>query len=118
MRSFIRANRTIRPSLGFSRSLLTTSSRTITPFALRPATLGLQNKTATNVRFYSEGPPPLTRDFVQERIVDTLSCFDKIPDASKITPEANFMTDLSMDSLDVVEALFFIEEEFGIEMPE
>lgn len=71
-----------------------------------------------SVRYYGAGPPPLTREFVQERIIDTLGCFDKIEDPSKITPEANFMSDLKMDSLDVVEALFFIEEEFGIEMPE
>uniref|UniRef100_A0A060T2B5 Acyl carrier protein n=1 Tax=Blastobotrys adeninivorans TaxID=409370 RepID=A0A060T2B5_BLAAD len=64
------------------------------------------------IRFYADGPPPLTREFVEERILDTLRCFDKL------SKTANFTTDLQLDSLDVVEVLFFIEEEFGIEMPD
>ncbi|ANB11106.1 Acp1p [Sugiyamaella lignohabitans] len=42
----------------------------------------------------------------------------QIADPSKITPSANFSTDLGLDSLDVVDALFFIEEEFNIEIPD
>lgn len=68
------------------------------------------------VRPYSEGPPPLTREFVQERILGVLSNCDKI-DQAKLTPTATF-TDLGLDSLDVVDALFYIEEEFFVEMPD
>ncbi|MHB1130430.1 MAG: acyl carrier protein [Ilumatobacteraceae bacterium] len=39
-------------------------------------------------------------------------------DASKITPEANFGDDLDADSLDLVELVMALEEEFGIEVPE
>lgn len=39
-------------------------------------------------------------------------------DASKIVPEANFGDDLEADSLDLVEFVMALEEEFGIEVPE
>lgn len=39
-------------------------------------------------------------------------------DASKITPNASFGDDLDADSLDLVELVMALEEEFGIEVPE
>ena len=45
--------------------------------------------------------------------VDVLSV-----DASKITLEASFGDDLDADSLDLVELVMALEEEFGIEVPE
>jgi len=39
-------------------------------------------------------------------------------DAGKIVPEANFGDDLEADSLDLVELVMALEEEFGIEVPE
>ena len=39
-------------------------------------------------------------------------------EASKITPEANFSDDLGADSLDVVELVMALEEEFDIEIPD
>jgi acyl carrier protein len=39
-------------------------------------------------------------------------------DADKITPEASFGDDLDADSLDLVELVMALEEEFGIEVPE
>ena len=38
--------------------------------------------------------------------------------ADKITLEAKFVDDLEMDSLDVVQVVMAIEEEFGIEVPD
>jgi acyl carrier protein len=37
---------------------------------------------------------------------------------SEVTPEANFANDLSADSLDVVELVMALEEEFDIEIPD
>ncbi len=45
--------------------------------------------------------------------VDVLSV-----DPSKITPEASFGDDLDADSLDLVELVMALEEEFGVEVPE
>ncbi|MFM7536730.1 MAG: acyl carrier protein [Acidimicrobiales bacterium] len=39
-------------------------------------------------------------------------------DASAVTPEATFGDDLDADSLDLVELVMALEEEFGVEVPE
>lgn len=39
-------------------------------------------------------------------------------EAEKVTREARFAEDLDADSLDVVELVMELEEEFGIEIPE
>lgn len=45
--------------------------------------------------------------------VETLSV-----EASQVTKDATFAEDLDADSLDVVELVMALEEEFGIEVPE
>lgn len=37
---------------------------------------------------------------------------------SSVKPEATFVEDLSADSLDIVELVMAIEEEFGLEIPD
>jgi acyl carrier protein len=39
-------------------------------------------------------------------------------DESQITPEASFVEDLNADSLDLVELIMSLEEEFNIEIPD
>ncbi|MBS0018298.1 MAG: acyl carrier protein [Arthrospira sp. SH-MAG29] len=39
-------------------------------------------------------------------------------DSAQITPEANFVNDLGADSLDTVELVMALEEEFDIEIPD
>ncbi|MGL2729141.1 acyl carrier protein [Helicobacter pylori] len=39
-------------------------------------------------------------------------------DASQVTPEAKFVKDLGVDSLDIVELIMALEEGFGIEIPD
>lgn len=45
--------------------------------------------------------------------VDVLSV-----DESKVVPEARFAEDLDADSLDLVELVMALEEEFGVSVPE
>jgi len=46
---------------------------------------------------------------VKDLIVDQLGV-----DVSKVTPEAAFVEDLGADSIDIVELIMALEEEFGI----
>lgn len=102
-RNIVTISRIARPSILYTQQQTTFSQSYNQQYGFR--------------RHYGGGPAPLTRDFVQERIIDTLKGCDKV-DEAKITPTANLTKDLGLDSLDVVDALFFIEEEFGIEIPD
>ena len=50
---------------------------------------------------------------VKKVIVDQLGVKD-----SDVTPEASFIEDLGADSLDTVELVMALEEEFGTEIPD
>jgi acyl carrier protein len=50
---------------------------------------------------------------VKKIIVDQLGV-----DEAEVTPEAKFIDDLGADSLDTVELVMALEEEFGIEIPD
>ncbi len=52
-------------------------------------------------------------DKVKEIIVDQLGV-----DADEVTPEASFIDDLGADSLDTVELVMALEEEFNMEIPD
>ncbi|MCH7895509.1 MAG: acyl carrier protein [candidate division NC10 bacterium] len=39
-------------------------------------------------------------------------------DGAEVTPDASFVEDLGADSLDTVELIMVLEEEFGIEIPD
>jgi len=68
-------------------------------------------------RLYS-APTGLSRDEVEGRIVNLLKNFSKVSDPSKINGTSHFANDLGLDSLDVVEAVMAVEEEFSIEIPD
>ncbi|KAF9141552.1 hypothetical protein KI688_011742 [Linnemannia hyalina] len=59
----------------------------------------------------------LARSDVEKRVLDILAGFNKV-DANKIALKANFNADLGLDSLDTVEVVMAIEEEFSIEIPD
>lgn len=52
-------------------------------------------------------------DRVKEIIVDQLGV-----DEEEVTPEASFVDDLGADSLDIVELVMALEEEFDLEIPD
>ncbi len=54
-----------------------------------------------------------TFDKIKELLVDKLGL-----EAEKVTPQSEIIKDLGADSLDLVEMLFSLEEEFGITVPE
>lgn len=54
-----------------------------------------------------------TFDKVKEVIIDKLGV-----EEDKVSAEASFVDDLGADSLDTVELIMELEEEFGIEIPD
>ncbi|KAH6609126.1 acyl carrier [Trichoderma cornu-damae] len=69
------------------------------------------------VRMYSAGGG-LNKEEVEGRIMSLLQGFDKVNDAANIKSTAHFANDLGLDSLDTVEVVMAIEEEFSIEIPD
>ncbi|KAJ2726418.1 mitochondrial acyl carrier protein [Coemansia sp. Benny D115] len=67
-------------------------------------------------RWYSAGGA-LTRETIQSRIFQVLQDFDKV-NQEKLSPVADFNKDLGLDSLDTVEVVMAIEEEFSVEIPD
>ncbi|KAH8687272.1 acyl carrier protein-like protein [Tricladium varicosporioides] len=69
------------------------------------------------VRCYSAAAG-MEKGEVEGRIVDLLKNFDKVTDPSKLSGTSHFANDLGLDSLDTVEVVMAIEEEFSIEIPD
>lgn len=53
----------------------------------------------------------------QEKVIKIVSEATKV-DAANIKGSTSFVDDLNLDSLDMVEMMMKMEEEFGIEIPE
>ncbi|KAK6128124.1 hypothetical protein DH2020_038138 [Rehmannia glutinosa] len=59
----------------------------------------------------------LDKSEVTDRVLCVVKNFQKV-DPSKVTPNAHFQNDLGLDSLDSVEIVMALEEEFGFEIPD
>ncbi|KAH9808902.1 acyl carrier protein-like protein [Melampsora americana] len=81
------------------------SSQIIQPQSFSPQQIRLGSSTS------------LAKDDIQRRVLEVLGTFEKC-DPTKITPTASFTSDLGLDSLDAVEVVMAIEEEFSIEIPD
>ncbi|XP_031355303.1 acyl carrier protein, mitochondrial isoform X2 [Photinus pyralis] len=99
----------------------------------RPAIVGLQRLQSQNVdrpqtdliskqyqaRFYSPQiikSKPSVKE-IEERVIKVCCAYDKVT-ADKLSLESHFMNDLGLDSLDHVEVIMAIEDEFGFEIPD
>ena len=67
------------------------------------------------IRFYVA--PPISKDEVTSRAIQALKTVAPLQE-SNITLESSFQKDLGLDSLDTVEALVALEEEFDLEIPD
>ncbi|XP_058835086.1 acyl carrier protein, mitochondrial isoform X2 [Topomyia yanbarensis] len=66
------------------------------------------------VRLYSSKPKLAE---VRERVLKVVAAYDKVT-ADKLTLESHFINDLGLDSLDHVEVIMAMEDEFGFEIPD
>lgn len=58
------------------------------------------------------GHIPYTKNMIEQRVLLVLKLCDKI-DSAKLTLKSNFIKDLGLDSLDHVDLIIAIEDEFG-----
>ncbi|XP_024024523.1 acyl carrier protein 2, mitochondrial [Morus notabilis] len=70
-------------------------------------------------RFFSEEVRGsfLDKSEVTDRVISVVKNFQKV-DPAKVTPIAHFQNDLGLDSLDAVELVMALEEEFRFEIPD
>ncbi|XP_016390122.1 acyl carrier protein, mitochondrial-like [Sinocyclocheilus rhinocerous] len=61
--------------------------------------------------------PPLTLETLHDRVLYVLKLYDKI-NPEKLQATSHFMKDLGLDSLDQVEIIMAMEDEFGFEIPD
>ncbi|XP_051173778.1 acyl carrier protein, mitochondrial isoform X1 [Leptopilina boulardi] len=59
---------------------------------------------------------PSTKE-IEERVMKVVASYDKIT-ADKLTADSHFTNDLGLDSLDHVEIIMAVEDEFGFEIPD
>ncbi|GAA5994405.1 acyl carrier protein [Rhodotorula paludigena] len=95
-----------------ARSLVAPAARRV---AVAPAPARLAPSLLQQTRFYAASS--LSHDTIKARIEDVLKSFEKV-DSTKVAPAASFTNDLGLDSLDAVEVVMAIEEEFAIEIPD
>lgn len=56
-------------------------------------------------------------EFIKERVILVLNLYDKV-DPAKLSVDSHFHKDLGLDSLDHVEVIMAMEDEFGFEIPD
>jgi len=58
-----------------------------------------------------------SKENIQNRVLEVMKSFEKV-DPAKVANASRFKEDLGLDSLDAVEVVMAIEEEFSIEIPD
>ncbi|KAI6047563.1 acyl carrier protein [Pisolithus marmoratus] len=94
--------------MSFTRLALRNLSRSRATFYVPPRRVLQANYSAVS---------GLSTESIQSRIMDVLKGFEKV-DHAKLSPAASFTNDLGLDSLDTVEVVMAVEEEFSIEIPD
>ncbi|XP_059548070.1 acyl carrier protein, mitochondrial [Myotis daubentonii] len=107
------------PALAAARPLSTTLRPAETqsrPRAPGSALAQVPGRVTQLCRQYSDAPP-LTLEGIKDRVLYVLKLYDKI-DPEKLSVNSHFMKDLGLDSLDQVEIIMAMEDEFGFEIPD
>nr|XP_031864376.1 acyl carrier protein [Kwoniella shandongensis]KAA5531448.1 acyl carrier protein [Kwoniella shandongensis] len=104
-------------SLPVLRSALPSTLRTTTPLLLARPSQSITKIVAAPISRSYAASAGLSKDDISSRVLDVLKSFEKV-DGGKLSPSASFTSDLGLDSLDAVEVVMAIEEEFAIEIPD
>ncbi|CAO1403410.1 unnamed protein product [Diamesa serratosioi] len=75
-----------------------------------------QTQISEQTRQYS-AKEPLSLKLIKERVTLVLSLYDKL-ECKKLSLDSHFIKDLGLDSLDHVEVIMAMEDEFGFEIPD
>ncbi|XP_010544550.1 PREDICTED: acyl carrier protein 1, mitochondrial-like [Tarenaya hassleriana] len=70
-----------------------------------------------SARSFSSHDDHLTKQEVVDRVLDVVKSYPKV-DPAKVTLDVHFQKDLGLDSLDTVEIVMALEEEFKLEIPD
>ncbi|XP_054706420.1 acyl carrier protein, mitochondrial-like [Uloborus diversus] len=104
-----------------TRTYLISSSNVVNIYASKPVKSALfsdkvfvPSNTCLTFRAFSDDKK-LSREEITEKVMDVCKTFDKIP-SDKVTLESHFMNDLGLDSLDHVELIMNIEDDFNFEI--
>nr|XP_022916566.1 acyl carrier protein, mitochondrial isoform X3 [Onthophagus taurus] len=118
-------------SLAKNLRLLANQVAILRSYSTRPATFAAQKWYRQNqllqqhtlsahipiqIRNYSPATK-LTRKEIEERVLRVCCSYDKVT-AEKLALESHFINDLGLDSLDHVEVIMAMEDEFGFEIPD
>lgn len=119
----------IRGRILRSAALRSTASRGAAVMAVRrvaPLAVAALRPTFVQARFYADAPTGdqprsgqylLNKEDVLTRVLEVVKNFEKV-DASKVTAQSHFVNDLGLDSLDVVEVVMALEQEFILDIPD
>merc|ERR1712241_639951 len=84
------------------------------PSSLKNLTQQYQYQLIKQQRCYAAA---VSKTDVESRVMSVCKAFDKIT-ADKVSLESHFINDLGLDSLDHVEVIMAVEDEFGFEIPD
>ncbi|CAN1797339.1 Acyl carrier protein 1, mitochondrial [Linum perenne] len=70
------------------------------------------------IRRMSSHDDHLSKEDVADRVLSVIKSFPKVDPSKQVTPEVHFQNDLGLDSLDSVEIVMALEEEFKLEIPD
>ncbi|KAI0002035.1 acyl carrier protein [Russula vinacea] len=84
---------------------------------LASPSLSMLSKSRIPQRMAFSAASALDKAHIETRVMDVMKSFEKVH-PEKLKPSASFTNDLGLDSLDAVEVVMAVEEEFSIEIPD
>ncbi|XP_012682706.1 NADH:ubiquinone oxidoreductase subunit AB1b [Clupea harengus] len=100
-----------------SSALLISNDRSFSAISCSQRTRRIEQSRVSQLSRQYGGLPPLTLEAISDRVMYVLKLYDKI-NPEKLKGTSHFMKDLGLDSLDQVEIIMAMEDEFGFEIPD